>query len=422
MHRDDLRYDVIIVGGFGHVGLPLGITLADGGFQVALYDIDQRKRPIIEAGHMPFLEHDAEPILKRVIGKTLHVVTNVSEVAQADVLLITVGTPIDEYLNPKLRPILNLAEQFSGYLRPGHCVILRSTVFPGTTNTLNEFLKQRGLHVHVAYCPERIVQGYAIRELRTLPQVISGFTEPAIECAERIFRRLGVETIVVSVQEAELVRLFTNAWRYIQFAIANQFYTLALEQGVDFERIYLAMTHNYKRGQDMPRPGFAAGPCLLKDTLQLAAFYENQFQLGHAAMMINEGLPNFIVKHLKTRLKLNLRGTRVGILGMAFKADSDDIRDSLSYKLAKILKFHGAQVICSDEYVKDPTFVTKEELIAACPVVVVGVPHTAYRDLAIPAETHFVDLWGVVQRRPQEAVLAGEGTGHVSEIGRPVER
>lgn len=392
------RHDVIIIGGFGHVGLPLGIVLADVGLNVGLCDIDTGRRATIEAGRMPFIEHDAEPLLQRVLGKTLSFAENLSDVQQSEIVMVTIGTPVDEYLNPKLHPMFDLAEQLRHYLRPGHCVILRSTVYPGTSHRLNEFFKQRGLDVHVANCPERIVQGNAIRELRKLPQIISGFTDEALRCADGLFRRLGVETVPVTVQEAELAKLFSNAWRYIQFAITNQFYMVATERGADFDRIYHAMTHSYERTQDFPRPGFAAGPCLLKDTLQLAAFYGNHFQLGHAAMMVNEGLPSFLVEHLRRDLKIDLANTRVGILGMAFKADIDDIRDSLSYKLAKILRFHGAVVKCSDEFIKDPSFVPKEEVVGTCPVIIVGVPHSAYRGLSIAKETVLLDLWGVTKR------------------------
>ncbi len=398
------QYDAIIIGGFGHVGLPLGIVLADAGYQVGLYDTDQGKRATIEAGKMPFMEHGAEPILMQVIGKRLHLVNDLSDAAHSKFIVITIGTPVDEYLNPKTRPILELAEQLIPYLRRDHCVILRSTVFPGTARRLHDFFKERGCEVHMAYCPERIVQGYAVQELRKLPQIISGFTETAVHCAETLFDRLGVETIRVTVREAELAKLFSNAWRYIQFAITNQFYMISVEQGADYERIHCAITHNYERAQNFPRPGFTAGPCLLKDTMQLAAFYGNHFQIGHAAMLVNEGLPNFIIQHLTHDLKVKFTDRRVGILGMAFKADIDDIRDSLSYKLAKILKFHGAVTVCSDEYYKDPTFVTKEELVATCSIIIVGVPHSSYRTLVVPEDVCLIDLWGAIPHKSR-----GEG-------------
>jgi len=390
------KYDALIIGGFGHVGLPLGIALADVGCQVALYDVDKAKRKLIEAGTMPFLEYDAEPLLKRVLGKALHIAEDLEAVRNAESIIITIGTPLDEYLNPKLLPMLNLAEQLLPYLCNGHHVILRSTVYPGTSQRLYDFFQEKGINLHFSLCPERIAQGYAIRELRKLPQIISGFTEEAVERSNALFKRLRMHTIIVPVKEAELAKLFSNAWRYIQFAIANQFYMIATENGADFTRIHYAMTYDYERAQDFPGAGFAAGPCLLKDTMQLATFSQNAFHLGHAAMLINEGLPSFIVSQLQKIY--DLRRKVVGILGMAFKANVDDIRDSLSYKIGKLLRFHGAKVLYSDEFVSDPTFISKEELVKKSSIVILGVPHSAYRTLSIPEHVNLVDVWGYFHR------------------------
>ncbi len=192
-------------------------------------------------------------------------------------------------------------------------------------------------------------------------------------------------------------KLFTNAWRYIQFAVANQFYMIADSFGVDFNQVRKAIVDGYGRAHSLPSAGFAAGPCLLKDTMQLAAFNNNNFMLGHAAMMVNEGLPAFIVEQLKCRFDLS--HIRVGILGMAFKADIDDTRDSLSYKLGKILRFHGSNVLYSDEFAKDPTFVSKEELVAQSDVVIVGAPHSAYKTLHIPTNVQLIDIWGIMPLR-----------------------
>lgn len=391
------NYDVFIIGGFGHIGLPLGVVLADAGLQVALFDIDERKKPAIAAGEMPFLEYDAEPLLKKVIGKSLHIADSLREVANSECAIITIGTPLDEYMNPKLLPMLKLAEDLAPYLRKQHHLLLRSTVYPGTTERLRQHFAAKNIDVDLTFCPERIVQGYAIRELRRLPQIISGVSDRAVARAEALFRRLDVPTIPLTVQEAEFAKLFTNAWRYIQFAISNQFYMMATEQGADFLKIHHAMTWQYDRAKSFPLPGFAAGPCLLKDTLQLAAANQNNFQLGHAAMLVNEGLPNFVVEDLRHRLGVELAGSKVGILGMAFKSDIDDIRDSLSYKLQKVLTFYGAQVTCSDDFVEDPSFVSKETLLAKSDVVIVGVPHTAYRGMQIPENKVVIDLFNVTK-------------------------
>ena len=243
------------------------------------------------------------------------------------------------------------------------------------------------------------MQGYAIKELKELPHIIAGLSDKAIEEAGKLFGMLSPKIIKISIGEAELVKLFSNAWRYIQFAVTNQFYEISSNFGVDYDKVRRAMMEGYGRAATLPTAGFAAGPCLLKDTMQLAAFSSNNFLLGHAAMMINEGLPNFIVEDLRKRYELSK--TKVGILGMAFKADVDDIRDSLSFKLGKILRFHGTKVYYSDEYVKDPTdptFVSKEELIESSDVVIIGVPHSAYKQLAIPNQTEVVDLWGIISK------------------------
>lgn len=388
----EYRYDAIIIGGYGHVGLPLGIALANEGFQVGLYDIDKSWEKLILEGKMPFLEYDAEPILERVVGSSLHLVPNLSAVAQGKSIIVTIGTPLDEYMNPKVLPILNLAEEMFPYLNGDHHLILRSTVFPGTSKRLYDYFTDRGTFLHLSFCPERIAQGYAIRELRKLPQIISGFTKTAIERSEIMFQKLGVKTVIVSITEAELAKLFSNAWRYIQFALANQFYMIAVENDASFEQIHTAMTYGYNRAGGFPGAGFSAGPCLLKDTMQLSAFYQNNFLLGHSAMLINEGLPSFIVNQI--RKKFDLQKEVIGILGMAFKADVDDIRDSLSYKLGKLLRFYGAKVLYSDEYASDPTFISKEELIAKSSIVILGVPHRAYSQLHIPTQVHLVDVWG----------------------------
>ena len=399
--ENNYQYDVCVIGGFGHVGLPLGVSFADAGLKVLLFDVADDVRSIIESGKMPFFEEGGDSLLQKVFGKTLFIAGNLDEVRNAKSVLITIGTPLDEYLNPNLNPIFNLGKQLVEHLRPGHHLILRSTVFPGTSRALNEFFSNQGLDVNLSYCPERIIQGKAIKEIRELTQIISGFTDFAIDQSEQLFSRLGVDTIHVTVSEAELTKLFANAWRYVQFAIANQFYMMAKENGADFEKIYHAMTYNYARSGDFPRPGFTAGPCLMKDTLQLAACYGNKFDIGYSAMRINEGLPNFIVEQLLRDRGSDLRNVRVGILGMAFKADIDDIRDSLSYKLAKILRFHGAIVVCSDEYVKDPMFVSKEKIVESCPIVIVAVPHSSYKGFDVPDSVHVIDLWDVVNSSGQ---------------------
>jgi UDP-N-acetyl-D-mannosaminuronic acid dehydrogenase len=387
------KYHVTIVGGLGHVGLPLGLSFAKEGLRVCLYDLNEKSAELVTKGVMPFIEYGAEPILREVLDKgNLHISKDIEDISRSRYVVIAIGTPVDEYLNPKTRQFLDEFQRLSRYLTEKHTIIVRSSVYPNTCAQMANRLK--GRRIPIAYCPERIVQGYAVRELKELPQIVAGMTERAVDDAAELFGLISPKIIRTSMKEAELTKLFSNAWRYIQFAVANQFYMMCDKFGADYDSVRHAMTEGYGRAANLPNAGFAAGPCLLKDTMQLASFDSSNFLLGHAAMMVNEGLPNYIVDNL--RKKYDISRKRIGILGMAFKADIDDIRDSLSYKLGKILRFHGAEVYYSDEFAKDPTMVSKEHLVEVCDIIVVGVPHSQYKGLRISDEKEVVDLWGIV--------------------------
>lgn len=387
--------NVCIVGGCGHVGLPLGIALAEAGAQVTLFDINEATVNQVARGVMPFMEEGADEVLKHVIGGTLNVTTDRNAITKADLVVVVIGTPVDEHLNPKVHLMLDFFDEYSNCFAKGQTVILRSTVFPGTTEKIAAYLREKNIDVHVAFCPERIAEGRAMKELRTLPQIISGCDETAIEEATKLFHLLTDDVIRLSCMEAELTKLFTNVWRYLQFAVSNQFYMIAQNYGVEFYSIYKAMTKNYARTKGMPRPGFAAGPCLFKDTMQLAAASHNDFHFGHMAMVVNEGLPKFVVEQIK--LKHDLKNKTVAILGMAFKGESDDSRESLSYKLKKILETEARNVLCTDPYVKDERFVDLKDAVDRADIVIIGAPHMVYSGLNVEGKI-LVDIWNLMER------------------------
>lgn len=388
-------YDLVIIGGLGHVGLPLGIAFAEKDLKVCLYDVDKTKGEMVKKGRMPFVEYGAEDILGKVLKeKRLAVSYDIKDISRTKYVVVTIGTPVDEHLTPRTRAFLEFFESMKQYLNPNQIIIIRSTVYPNTCQQLLRMLSN-SKQWHIAYCPERITEGYAIKELKQLPQIVAGLSQHAIESASSLFSLISPKIIKTAMGEAELVKLFSNAWRYIQFALANQFYMISSKFGVDYERVRWAMKEGYERAVDLPTAGFAAGPCLLKDTLQLAAFDGNNFLLGHAAMLINEGLPHFLVEDLKKRY--DLTKTKVGILGMAFKADIDDVRDSLSFKLGKILRFNGVDVYYSDEFAENPSFISKDKLIEVCDVVMVAVPHSNYKGLSFPKNVEVMDLWGITR-------------------------
>lgn len=390
------KYDVCIIGGLGRVGLPLGISLAASGRKVILYDIDEEAMNIVSQGKMPFLEDDAEETLREVLDSNLFLSKEKDVISQSSFIIVVIGTPVDDHLNPNFTLFMDFFESLHDVLDDAHHIILRSTVFPGTTEKVKEYLESKGKASRVSFCPERISEGQAIKELRILPQIISSFDEESIREVKGLFASLTDEIIVLSPKEAELAKLYTNVWRYILFSISNQFYQIALQNDIDYYRIYDAITYKYPRTQGMPMAGFAAGPCLFKDTMQLAAYSNNSFFLGHAAMLINEGLPNIIVQKLKDRF--HIRDKVVGILGMAFKGNIDDNRESLSYKLKKLLMIEAKNVLCSDVYIKDKSFVDVNKLIDKSDVIILAAPHKEYSSLKINRNKILVDVWNLFGR------------------------
>jgi UDP-N-acetyl-D-mannosaminuronic acid dehydrogenase len=388
----DTPLDIVVLGGAGHVGLPLSLAFASRGMKVGVFDLDDRALARIADGQMPFLENGADALLGEVLaGGNLEFSSSPAILERAAAILLVLGTPVDEFLGPSMRVFERAVDQIAPHIPAGALIVLRSTVYPGTTEYVDHALRERGLDVDVAFCPERIAEGHALEELHTLPQIIGADTERAGERAEALFRRLASRTIRTTSREAELAKLFTNTWRYMKFAVANQFFAIADQAGVDYTNVLRAIRDDYPRAADLPSPGFAAGPCLFKDTMQLAAFTADHFPMGQAAMQINEGMPAYIVNALERRHG-TLRGRTVGILGMAFKAESDDIRASLSFKLRKLLEWTGARVLCTDPYVTDPRLVPLDQVLAESEILVVGAPHRPYRSLEL-SDREVVDIW-----------------------------
>jgi UDP-N-acetyl-D-mannosaminuronic acid dehydrogenase len=384
---------VVIVGGGGHVGLPLALVLADSGFLAVSLDISKSVVEEINSGEMPFAEEGAQQLLRKTLeNKSFYASTDHKEISAAEILIVVIGTPVDEHLNPDPNSVVHAMSACIPYMNSNQLVILRSTVFPGVTERVKNLLLQSNLNPDVTFCPERILEGHALKELHELPQIIGANSDNASNRASAIFETLGVKTIRVTPEEAELAKLFTNVWRYIKFAAANQFWLMSNEAGLDFSKIREAVIFDYPRASDLPNAGFSAGPCLFKDTMQLAAFSNNNFGLGHSAMMVNEGLPLYVVKKIEE--KYDLKDLSVGILGAAFKGESDDIRSSLSYKLKKILEFKTKNVLMTDPYVTvDAKLVSLEQTLMESDILIIAAPHKIYKDLVTTKQ--IIDIWNL---------------------------
>ena len=385
-----MRFDIAIVGGAGHIGLPLGILLANKRKKVILYDKDKNNFDKINNLSMPFMEAGGSILLKKN-KKRIFATTNKKYLFNAKIVIICIGTPVKKS-KPDLVFFFKMFKEVKQYLNPKNLLIIRSSIYPGTCLKIQNFLGKE--FQNISYCPERVVQGKSISELPKLPQIVSGVSKKSIHQSKRLFKTICKKIIVTSILEAELIKLFSNAWRYINFSISNEFYTICEKFGINFKDLRNNMIEGYDRNKSMPKAGFAAGPCLYKDTAQLNAFLKNSFTLGKAATKINQGFPNFIYKKMKSKFKKKLHTKKIGILGSAFKSDIDDTRDSLSIVLYEFLKKKGLDVNISDDFVKMKKIIDKKKLIKNSDIIILGVPHSSYRKIKIPKEKYLIDSWG----------------------------
>lgn len=379
---------ICIIGGCGHVGIPLGLALASKNFEVTLLDVNENVVRSINEKIVPFKEEGAAELLNKHIGKNLKAVIKPDCLKDQDVIIFVTGTPVDEHHNPKIKEVTYIINHYLPYLNPNQLIVLRSTIFPGTTELIDNMLIKNFGSSKLAFCPERIVQGHGIKEIFELPQIISATSEQAFNEAKEIFSEISPKIVSLEPQEAELSKLITNTWRYLEFAIANQFYMMVEDAGLDFYKILEAIKTDYPRAKNFSKAGLAAGPCLFKDTMQLSAFYKNQFFLGQSAMLVNEGLPNFLVKKLESKMG-SLKNKKIAILGMTFKSNNDDIRESLAFKIKKELEFKMSEVLVSDIHLKGT--LDYKDAIEQADGIILGAPHDEYKNLKI--DKPFVDCW-----------------------------
>jgi UDP-N-acetyl-D-mannosaminuronic acid dehydrogenase len=386
--------DVCIVGGAGHVGAPLAVVLAARGFDTLIYDVDTAAVRSILDGVLPFAERGGDVLLRSVLAAgRLRGSGYRKDLDGAETIVVTIATPGGPSVHTTSDTVLRCVAELLPHLRQARLLILRSTVPPGTTDRLQQFLEAQGFDLPVAFCPERVLQGHAIDEIQRMPQIIGATNPDAGRRAAAVFARVTRTLIPMTPTEAEFAKLFCNAYRYIQFAATNQFFMMAREAGCDYGRIVEGMTQDYPRMSGFPVAGFAAGPCLVKDTWQLATSAHDRFGLAHAAISVNEGLPAFLVDDLLRQYPL--RGMTVGILGMAFKGNSDDVRFSLSYKLKTLLHLHAAAVLTTDPFVTvDPELLHVDDVVARSDLLIIAAPHAVYASLD-PAGKPLVDIWNL---------------------------
>lgn len=392
--------------GIGRVGLPMALVLADEGFTVYGIGRDLEKIEFIKSGEMPFVEKGAPVLLKKYVNKLFFPTVNYEVVQKCEVVILTLGTPIDENMNPVLDQIDAALGASLPYLKKGQLIILRSTVSPRTTDYVREKIEMNtpfkvGRDIFLAFCPERIAEGKAIEEIKELPQIVGGADVESGRKASDFFTSFGVKSLVTDSLSAELAKLFTNMYRYISFGIANEFMFIAEDFGCNIHEIVNLVNKDYKRG-GLVLPGLSAGPCLFKDGFFL--INENPFlDLITASWKINESVPLFLLRKLRERT--SLVGKRVALLGLAFKPEIDDIRESLSFKIRKALLREHAQLTLHDPFVKNYSRqkVTSDykEALKGAEVVIIATRHKEYVEKRaeilkhLDDNTYISDIWHV---------------------------
>jgi UDP-N-acetyl-D-mannosaminuronic acid dehydrogenase len=362
--------DVAVIG-LGRVGLPLALAFADAGLRVIGVDNDAERLDAVRAGRMPFEEPGAQAVLDRV-GELLELTERAADAHRARHIVLTLGTPAMSHIEIDLRQIRAVLDDLLPHLHEGHAIHLRSTIAPGTTDFVAGYLaKHRGFavgeDVFVAHVPERIASARFFEEISTLPCIVGGVGERSGEEAGALFERLGAPIVQTTPVQAELAKIWTNILRYATFALPNLMMMDCEQYGANVFEVIDLINRDYPRG-GMALPGFTAGTCLRKDF----AFSEERSNAPGmllAVSRVNESVPLFLVEGLKRRLGL-LDGAKVAVLGLAFKAGTDDERDSLSHKLIRLLERELADVAVHDPHTPTPTQSLPEAVLDADAVVV----------------------------------------------------
>jgi len=378
---------VFIVGGLGHIGLTLAAVISEY-YKVILYDIDENalfkfKQETKASFYEPELN---EALIKN--KENIATSTHIEECSNCDYIVITIGTPIDEYLNPKLKDFFIVISALSKYLT-NQTVILRSTIYPGLTKKIEKKFKKT---VKVAFCPERVAGGSMVSELKTLPQIISANNQEAIYSACELFAPLKIKTKILNdTTEGELAKLMTNSYRYIEFAISNQFFMMTQENNCDFYKIYDAMVSDYPRMKNFPKPGYSGSYCLRKDSIQLASWQNGAtFSLGYDASFVNESLPLWVFRQMRKKVP-DVNKMTVGLLGLAFKGNTDDTRDSLSFRMKKILENEVKKVLVHDPYITIKESCSLNKLLKSSDIVILMTLHDCYKK--IKTKKMLIDVW-----------------------------
>jgi UDP-N-acetyl-D-mannosaminuronic acid dehydrogenase len=385
---------ISIIGGAGHVGMPLGLKFAQKGYKVVAIDKNKSLNKLLNAGKVPYKEFDAKNLLKSALkNNKIYFTNSLSQIVNSDFIIITVGTPIAKNKSPNMKYVFKVIDEIKKYLNNNQSIILRSTIYPGTSNKVIKKLNKINLKTKVSYCPERVAQGKSIYEIENLTQIVSSENSREVLKISKLFKSICKRVEILNFIEAEYSKLFSNAWRYIKFAVANEFYMISKEKNFDFNKVYSSMTKNYPRNKDLPKQGFAGGPCLPKDSIQLWHSCKKYSKLAINSYEINESLPSFLAHNLNN--EINIKNKKIGVLGTTFKSGIDDERDSLSLKLINHLKKFKAKVYFYDPYSNSKNQSELNFILKNCKIIIIGTPHPEFKKINFKNKK-IIDCWNFI--------------------------
>ena len=367
---------VAVIGAAGHVGFPFSLVLADAGHDVIGIDRNPAACVRLLSGFTPHIEEGAKELLTDMLNKNRVTYTTDDErIAECDAVAIMIGTPIDAESNPRLDDILDFVKyDLAPVMKENTLIVLRSTVAPGTTDLIVRILiEETSLPFHIVFAPERVAQGVGIIESKKFPQLVGARTVEAFERTKQLFTFVP-ECIHLTPREAEFGKLITNMYRYVTFALANEFYMIGTDQGLNVHKIIESANKGYSR-MALPNPGpNVGGPCLFKDGKFLLEDVPYP-ELIQSSFLINEGMPKYMFDRIMKLKEVK----KIGILGATFKADCDDARNSLSFKFAKICKRHGVEYAFFDPYISHVDNVWPTYDIDDYDAFVVMTPHKQFQ-------------------------------------------
>lgn len=401
-----MSFDVAVIG-LGRVGLPLALCFAQRGKRVLGIEINPSYIEAIKAGKMPFDEEGMQDVMDEVLATDrFEVREHISEVVEAENVILTLGTPAVEYLEIDMRHVRSAVQELLPVLRRGHSLILRSTIAPGTTEAVAGYLERHsgfevGDSIFVAHVPERIVEGKFLEEVHALPCIVGGVGEASGDRAAELFSAFDAPITRTTPVQAELAKIWCNIFRYSEFALPNALMMDCEHHGANVFEVVELINRDYPRG-GIEMPGLTAGSCLRKDF----AFAEERSTspgLMSAVARLQESVPAFLVEGVKQRLG-TLADKKIAVLGLAFKGDSDDERDSLAHKLVRLLERELAEVAVHDPHVVTPTQSYEDAIRDADAVVVAanhsvfGTPEAARTLEELAPDALLADIWNIFGR------------------------